>query len=95
MKTLVSTLAEVITEKEDKVFPYVGIGNVLDQNGLRSAIRTGVNRYAKENPEVTLQVNPTEKVLWLNFGGLTPVSVRLTKKQVQSLVQEFKIPTCS
>ena len=51
------------------MFPYVGIGNVLDQNGLCSAIRTGVKRHAKENPEVTLQVNPTAKVLLLSLGG--------------------------
>jgi hypothetical protein len=96
MKQLVEAIANTITDKEDRVFPPVGNGSyVLDQKGLRSAIRTGICRHEKNSPSVFMQVNPTEKLLQLSLGGLTPVSVKLTKKQIEALVQEYNIPTCS
>ncbi len=42
---LTKTVAKEITDKEDKVFAYVGNGNyVLDQDGLEEAIRTALEK---------------------------------------------------
>lgn len=42
LELLVTAIAKQITDNEDKVFPYVGIGNVLDQDGLEETIRTAL-----------------------------------------------------
>lgn len=45
IKALTEAIAEQITEDEDKVWVYVGIGYVLDQDGLREAIKKALEEF--------------------------------------------------
>ena len=65
MTQLVNAVAERITGEEERVFPAIPtLGRVLDQNGLRGAIRRALrNTIEISDPQViTAVTRPTEPI---------------------------------